>query len=661
MSRTVAGSRQNGSDTTTLDASVSDLPWQDSYSLGRADGIDAVTGGVANVALLPFTVTEVAGQSSTETYTFVESDKDYNRVVDAATGGKYNIEAIATVSSSTEYLSSVEYSATAVTLIAEYAMAYDTYDEAPQDQYRLTDQAKALIGDPAAFRARYGDYFVAGGRRGARFLAVYTCTARSEKDMTTFKEKIDVDVPEVFSVTGATGFTTAAADNDVSITCSVVMEGYENWTPPSGPWDPQTIPPLLDRFKAHLSDSHHVSVKLRHYSYLDPAYPLTIDVPSDDFESLADLYTSYWRATSRYESSDGSELIDPLYENLRNGVTAHQADLVHDADLRGTYLTQTTQLGFLVDCLEDQAAEPATGAQQSAGSRSRWSYGCTSQTGAPWPVTLRRLDYRKGGGEVGYRTHTFDYPDPGQGTGVVVGWEVVANWADGSDGYWSKESETILLGNRASVHVKGAYDRGTDWTLNVYTIDRSVLPQSAVAGVREGRRLDLGQFLRSTREWAGRRTRQFAHNCLVNGGWEGWVQVDLTAAILGQDSTVHIVREAGVYPGGGRADLLVNSNPSSLPDQILVEIKAQSLYNGDGFIDGVKDDMAKITGGLKPGLAVGDRVVLACAFAEVAPKVLDLEVNGQRPFRVLWRSPDNALCYAVYRGGRWLAPSEPVI
>jgi hypothetical protein len=69
---------------------------------------------------------------------------------------------------------------------------------------------------------------------------------------------------------------------------------------------------------------------------------------------------------------------------------------------------------------------------------------------------------------VGYREHTFDWRHEDR---MIVGWEVVSNWADGTNGFWRQDSAPILGSHRANVYVKSWYDRGCNWTLNVWWVD----------------------------------------------------------------------------------------------------------------------------------------------------------------------------------------------
>lgn len=61
------------------------------------------------------------------------------------------------------------------------------------------------------------------------------------------------------------------------------------------------------------------------------------------------------------------------------------------------------------------------------------------------------------------------------------------------------------------------------------------------------------------------------------GGWEGWIQVELAMYLTSRDYDV--VRESRIYNMNNyRADLVVNSNINGVKN-IAVEIKCQSIYS----------------------------------------------------------------------------------
>src|SRR3954469_9218286 len=95
--------------------------------------------------------------------------------------------------------------------------------------------------------------------------------------------------------------------------------------------------------------------------------------------------------------------------------------------------------------------------------------------------------------------------------------------------------------------------------------------------------INTGQFTDAVRAWCTVRDQSFRFYWPVKGGWEGWIQVDLTAFIISQLPTLEILREQPIYRNNRqKVDLLINADQD--PDnQIAVELKAQSFENRNAF------------------------------------------------------------------------------
>lgn len=145
--------------------------------------------------------------------------------------------------------------------------------------------------------------------------------------------------------------------------------------------------------------------------------------------------------------------------------------------------------------------------------------------------------------------------------------------------------------------------------------------------------INVQQFVNAVINWAAQRDRQFTYNWPVKGGWEGWVQVDLTAFILAADSTIDILREQPVYANPlQRCDLLLNTG-SAAANQVIVEVKAESFQNVGAFVPGVVDDLDKLENSVAAHYAGTSRVMLALAFSQPSfQQVLGIRMNGHRIF-----------------------------
>ena len=463
---------------TELSPVVAGLPWGDGFALGA--GVDAITGELSGSALERFTVTEARVKSSSEHYRFIQSDSDLNTEVEVSASGRYNIEGVE-VSASSKYLTKIKYSELAITLLATYELRYAEYDV--PSAYALTPAARELLREPAKFRHAYGDYFIAGAQRRARFTAVYTCQSQSVERMDEFKASFGAEAPEVFSAEGSARFLQAASSHSISISADLFMEGFEG-TQPSGPWTPRTIMEALTWFKEH-QRGLHMATLLQHYSTLEPTYPRSVAVAPDVFVELRRLYVSLWDVRARYGSCPAvyQSQLERQFTNLTSEIEANQSILATDVAKRGACQQSADVLQSALDAVFDREdfyfkvlkaapTEPAKDQHVEEGTgQQTWMYGYSAYTKSPAVVIHNAELHYSDSWQVGWRETTLQFAND---RALVVGWEVVSNWGDGTNGQWWKTLDRNLLESRAEVHVKSLYDRGCDWTVRIYWVDRAL-------------------------------------------------------------------------------------------------------------------------------------------------------------------------------------------
>src|SRR3954447_1288326 len=167
-------------------------------------------------------------------------------------------------------------------------------------------------------------------------------------------------------------------------------------------------------------------------------------------------------------------------------------------------------------------------------------------------------------------------------------------------------------------------------------------------------------FVAASIQWADKRNSQFKYNWPVKGGWEGWIQVDLCAYILSVDSTYDILREQAIFTNAlKRADLLLNTELAT-SKQIPVEMKAESFENrGTNFVNGVRDDVTKITNERATPYAQASCVNVAFPFSpESLQAVESIQQNGHRIFATVFKK-EIAMCVAVWKyPGGWVTMIE---
>lgn len=462
---------------TTLDAILSNLPWEDQFSYGA--GVNAITSEACGSALKTVVPVDAGSLKSNEIYRFISSKSDYEQEISVSVSGMYNMEGTK-ITGSASYLRSVEYSDMTMTLVASFESERNAYN--CPDTFTLTEEAKTLLSKPNEFRRAYGDYFIAGAKTGSTFYATYICRAQSVSDMNKFKVDLGAEAPQVFSAKGSAKFMEKANNNNISLSVEIYMNGY-NGHPPSGPWSPEAVLQALEWFKANMTGTP-LKTKLHHYSTLDPGYPRNVTVSPDDFIQLRKLYSDVWLVRSRYATCP-KEYKDGLREKFQTvnfGVSAYQSILATDAykrqglqELASSLLTSIEHIfkrrDFYNKVISKKKSEPKKDDwhEEKADGTHTWTYGYNSSSESAAIHIRKHSATYKDDWHIGWREKNLEYKND---AALIVGWEVVANWRDGTCGQWKKTVTSIIGESKSGVYVKSQYDRGTNWTVNIYFVDK---------------------------------------------------------------------------------------------------------------------------------------------------------------------------------------------
>ncbi|WP_333895672.1 hypothetical protein [Brevundimonas aurantiaca] len=123
-------------------------------------------------------------------------------------------------------------------------------------------------------------------------------------------------------------------------------------------------------------------------------------------------------------------------------------------------------------------------------------------------------------------------------------------------------------------------------------------------------------FLALVQGWADANVNRIRTVWPLNGGWEAWAQAEIAGFINASAPDAWVMREPRVYPDNSRADFLIN-NPFQNPaeNEIVVEMKCESLRNWDAFVDGLRYDVWKLNGALGMDLAPAYKVALGLFFS----------------------------------------------
>lgn len=472
-----------GTARTVLAPTLEGLLWDETFTLGR--GLEAVTGlPAAEVALEPFLPEPVATTQSAEHYRFIQNQAELDREIEGSASGRYNLWPLQT-GPATDYLAAIGFSELAMTLVAHYESLATGYER--PEIYELNPAARKLAGDPARFRARYGDYFLAGCRRGSRFTAVYHCQAGTRIGIEKLRAAFGGEPPRVLTREGAEELVKMANIYGAEVSVSVFMVGCEprgGLALPPFQTTPDGVLSELSWFKTH-EEAVPLRAELRHFSVLVPELSRQSAAAPEDFAGLARLYTALWRARARFGTCPEpyKRQLEVHFNRLAAGILAESSSLAVDATKRR--LLEAEADGMLAELQEvldrrdflakvqalvreeppkDEPLEDVPGGPDI------WTFGFEEYPQSK-AVILHRTDLRfvKSWFLGGWREHTFTFgPDQ---RFLIVGWKVAANRTDDHDGSWWKASDSILMTHEARVHVKSQYDRGCDWCLTLYYVN----------------------------------------------------------------------------------------------------------------------------------------------------------------------------------------------
>lgn len=463
---------------TLLNTTIVGQPWHDDYRPGL--GVDAVTGQVRARAVADFEVQDTPILSPMYTYSLVQSESDMSSMISASAQGSYNMEGV-TVGAGTSYLESLAVSELSVTLVAEVSVNRSQYSLAPQGDYRLA------VEPGPDFRDKYGDYFVAGYRSSSQLHAMYQCTFSSVEERRKFTATLSAEVPQVFTAQGSTAFEKARSECHASVNVIVSADGVKTNIPtPADGWTPATIlSVLLPWFNENMAPKP-LEAYLMHYRVIDPAISGEVPVSPDVFAQLAFLYDRFWLARARFHTCPafGRPLVDEPYKQLEKKIEAYQATLPHDEaqieqltsdtnELLGTFTGILNRQTFFSQVMESAKSEPARDQNFDADKGTvRWNYGFNNSN-LPGVSVASASDHVEQDWKIGWREHTFNFRDS---TKVLVGWDVICNWTDGTGGDWHKACDQVIGRGAADVYVKSDYDRGYSWSIVWYFVEATLYP-----------------------------------------------------------------------------------------------------------------------------------------------------------------------------------------
>ncbi|EJD50914.1 hypothetical protein AURDEDRAFT_160057 [Auricularia subglabra TFB-10046 SS5] len=485
----------------TLLSDCIDMPWLRNYFLGG--GINAVTGRVSSASAIRNPAASVNGNSVDERFSLhvISTREDVKRELSltaSGTVGQYlNIAPVVDclMHGMTSLKRDVVVSSTALTFLVLYQS--ETTDDGQSYHHELTDEAAALAhSDLDAFRSKYGDYYVAGSRRGSIFAAVAKCSFQSSETRRLVSAALGARATSALNFEVATRIDRALSSADADIYIRLYLVGLEDTANKADPSPPTQglrsfaeILPVLDWFKRH-QERICLHALLRHYSTLagmSDVIPKTLPILPSNFTDIEDLRDTMLscgvlvNSLPEYAPRDG--IVDGFhtaFRSLSHEVYCSQAEIVSSSALRASLLqearrleedlTQFHQVRNLVHAvIRNQACEPG-GKRFRAGET--WTFGlhlehsvaaCKVERGPTVSIVME-------GWKPGNNTKGVLERRQGE---HIVGWSVTANEPECSS--WRKLSDSIILGPKVEIkcrreHAWRTWFRTCSWTLTTFVV-----------------------------------------------------------------------------------------------------------------------------------------------------------------------------------------------
>ncbi|HEX6335743.1 MAG TPA: hypothetical protein VFZ85_02215 [Jiangellaceae bacterium] len=382
-----------------------------------------------------------------------------------------------------------------------YAITYEWKDAALASPLpALTPEAaKLLKEDPARFRDAYGDYFIAGYTSKAQFLAFANLRSRDEASLT----KVAASVAAQFQQAGS-GLTAEAAsaiensnkDHACEMSLDVHMSGLRDDA--SSTFRTHThlsineIPALVAQFTENAHGSR-TTAKLIHFHRIDPSFPTTIELDREVFlsaeqlyDDLVDAHATLGRLPATYRAEMQQQLesierriaaeiprdlscpletITTLAEG-ENGLTAWKRDANEILGYLGLWRAAMNQPNGGVLSWSPPATIEAIPPVVV-----RESYARPGHIDVDLAFDSRGILKRVGPAGRGYHDAELD---PGlKGITLegkrVCGYRLTTCRSGSTKGTINRTAGGIGQDN-VSFHMRSDYDRGLDWTVEVFTV-----------------------------------------------------------------------------------------------------------------------------------------------------------------------------------------------
>lgn len=457
---------------------ITDVIWNNDYCVGT--GIDAVTNHIKKSAVVTRkknetdTTKAIEIISSTE---IVQNANDYSSLLTSEMSGRFTVAQI-DFTGYFQYLQHIKYSEKSISVILKENYREIEYTDGITCE--LSEDARALSEkDAGEFRNMYGDYYVSDEKRGGYFIAVFNCEANSVDKITNFKAGLNACKKDLFNFVCSGEFQQLASTNQVRVSIRVNYYGCDSL--PNNIDTVYDVKKALDFFNKHKAPIPY-AVKMNHYSCLNRNISKEVPYEYDVLKQVKLVYSKFWKLYADIQvvhKNYRAEIIRefmPLYDD----VTMNLSAVVNDNNYRKQCLElinslqeKVVELLTMYDCYRmiqiEKKKEPQPGEKQKTDERKRliWSYGCFNYPHCK-DITYH-IEEKHG---PGYRQFWDHFNDPDK---TIVGYKVISNWMDGTNGDWWKLTEYGLLDHRLDIRIDSYFGRGFSWDYVYYTVDNKYI------------------------------------------------------------------------------------------------------------------------------------------------------------------------------------------
>ncbi|KAA1476891.1 hypothetical protein DENSPDRAFT_537018 [Dentipellis sp. KUC8613] len=494
----------SGGDKTTLDSSPPAQPFVEGMSLGIS-AVDAITGEVRSSALDAASVQAVGADAAKQGDSFsLTTVQDLHQLEESSALG-LTASVTAPVdgvkvggSGGFDFSDDSSSSGKSIMYILDWSRIGPTKNVGPSA--KLSDKAlQDLKADAAGFRNKYGDYFVYSIAYEAKFTAVWKCTAQSSADISKFQSSVNASASAPGDIGGSGGFQnslkSAAQANNVTVEVQYsTVGGAQNTHFDTG--DP------VSTFNSFLSSCvpAAATVLLHHYSQVDSSVPNTIDMPPTLYDNLSKVFSEANFVLLLNGLAPGSSTTRlkrrQTLLDLIKSIHAARTTYEHDAAALQKALTSLTSfrdnLLLLVerdDLVADQCAlthadfvklftidhendrgswvKSSNGVAQYTLGKFIYTPDETTKYAVKFVTAGNGMNCHMGSVFLQQQVGAVTFPANTGIDGTVVGIQVLANWTDGTDGFWCIPPDNPLGAKTVKIEVKSEGSRGMDWGLSV--------------------------------------------------------------------------------------------------------------------------------------------------------------------------------------------------